>query len=199
MMRFNPDIHHRRTIRLQKYDYSSGGAYFVTICVQQRECLFGENSVGQMILNGAGKMVNEIWEALPERFQVVQLDQHVVMPNHFHGVVMLNHGRGESCIRPDVAGDTNDQVNHIDRPSGTIENSLGRVMQAFKSMTTNAYVKGVNLNGWPPFPGRLWQRNYFEHVILNEDDLANIRRYIADNPVKWGLDENNPVNAGVVL
>lgn len=67
-------------------------------------------------------------------------------------------------------------------------------MQAFKSMTTHAYVNGVNLNGWPSFPGRLWQRNYYEHIIRNDDDLANIRRYIAENPLKWDQDENHPKN-----
>jgi len=210
MNRFNPDIHHRRSNRLKDYDYSQAGAYFVTVCNQGRESLFGHIADGVMYLNEAGRIVKEIWESLPERFRIVQLDQFMVMPNHFHGIIMLNPGagtwrepdsindcRGESCIRPgsnirpDVAGEKGD---HKDRPYGTADNSLGRVIQAFKSLTTHTYVNGVNNHGWQPFPGRLWQRNYYEHVIRNEEELNNVREYIMYNPVRWAEDENNPVN-----
>ncbi len=172
--------------------------------------MFGHIAYGVMYLNEAGRIVKEIWESLPERFQVVQLDQFMVMPNHFHAIIMLNHGgstwrepdlindcRGESCIRPDVvdvmdvAGEKGD---HKDRPYGTADNSLGRVIQAFKSLTTHTYVKGVNSHGWQPFPGRLWQRNYHERVIRNEEELNRIREYIMHNPALWAEDENNPVN-----
>jgi putative transposase len=177
-MAFNPDIHHRRSIRLRDYDYSSAAAYFVTLCASQRECLFGEVVDGEMCSNEAGRMVTAIWAALPARFQNMHLDQYSMMPNHFHGIIMIdnnrhcpeNQGRGESCIRPIDVVDSGDQSDHKmgdhkDRPYGTLENSLGRMLQAFKSLTTHAYVTGVNLHGWPPFPGRLWQRNFYEHII----------------------------------
>ncbi|MBI5485023.1 MAG: hypothetical protein HY888_11260 [Deltaproteobacteria bacterium] len=102
----NPDIHHRRSIRLQEYDYSVNGAYFVTICTHDREGLFGSICDGEMELNEAGRMVAEWWLKLSEQFSHVTADEYVIMPNHFHGIIViadeLNHitGRGESCIRP---------------------------------------------------------------------------------------------------
>ncbi len=201
MTRFNPDIHRRRSVRLKDYDYSKAGAYFVTVCVQHRECLFGSVSNGEMLLNDAGRMIKAIWEELPERFKILQLDQFIVMSNHFHGIIILNDCRGESCIRPDVvnvsgvADGTGTKGDHKDRPYGTVDNSLGRIIQAFKSLTTHAYVNGVNNLDWPTFPGRLWQRNYYEHIIRNEDELTRARQYIINNPLKWELDEENPANA----
>lgn len=218
-MGYNPDIHHRRSLRLADYDYRDAGAYFVTICAYQRACLFGEVADGTMRLNDAGRMVQELWESLPSMFPSMRTEHHVVMPNHFHGIISIINGRGEPCVRPPcisphhtihgnrdhgderVPGDNEDfgdqknQGEHKVRPYGTDENSLGRVIQAFKSLTTHAYIEGVNNRGWPSFPGRLWQRNYYEYIIRNEKDLANIRQYITENPLKWDLDENNPVNA----
>jgi len=197
-MSYNPDIHHRRSIRLRDYDYSSAGAYFFTLCVQSRECLFGDIVDGDMMLNDAGRMIQVIWEALPERFHFAQLDEFRVMPNHFHGIVILNHGRGESCIRPvsldstDGDGEDQNQGEHKVRPYGTGENSLGRVIQAFKSLTTLAYVKGVNHLTWPPFPCNLWQRNYYERVIRNHNELTRARDYVVNNPMKWRMDKENP-------
>jgi len=201
-MSFNPEICHRRSIRLRDYDYRDAGAYFVTICSFQRECLFGEVVDGEVRLNDAGGMVSDLWEVLPERFQTVRTEEHVVMPNHFHGIIMILDGRGEPCVRPSFRkddnrgkGDQEQKGDHKDRPYGTEDNSLARVIQAFKSLTTHAYIEGVNFQEWPPFPGRLWQRNYYDRVIRSEKELANIRQYIVDNPAKWDLDENNPVNA----
>ena len=91
------------------------------------------------------------------------------------------HGQGEQG-----------QCEHKVRPYGTHTDSLGRILQAFKSITTNAYIRGVNQSGWPPFMGRLWQRNYYERVIRDEKELAAIREYILNNPIKWADDENNP-------
>src|SRR4030067_810673 len=87
---FNPDIHHRRSIRLRGYDYSQAGAYFMTLCTQKRECLFGAVVGDSMRLNDAGHMVQNIWEALPDLYAGVTLDTFVVMPNHIHGIIMLN-------------------------------------------------------------------------------------------------------------
>jgi REP element-mobilizing transposase RayT len=193
-MTYNPEIHHRRSVRLKEYDYSSCGAYFMTICVQGRESLFGEIINGGMRLNDAGRMVATVWHALPRRFPHVALDEFVVMPNHVHGIILLGDRRGEPCVRPvyhrqDHAGE------HKVRPYyGTADFSLGRVCQAFKSLTTVEYWRGVNDHNWPPFSGHFWQRNYYERIIRDEKELAVVREYIRHNPSKWEKDEENPAN-----
>lgn len=214
--RYNPDIHRRQSIRLSGYDYASGGAYFVTVCSQSRECLFGDVVNGVMELNDAGLMVQTVWDELPDWFSCVRIDHLVIMPNHIHGIIMLNEiakCRGKSCIRPVKSGIRPAMNNrprpdgrpitkgkprihgdHKDRPYGTLANTLGRVIQAYKSITTHRYIRGVNENHWPSFNKRLWQRNYYEHVIRNENDLMKIREYIDDNPAQWEIDENNPGN-----
>ncbi len=146
---------------------------------------------GAMVPNEAGRNIEAIWMGLPERFGGVVLDEFVVMPNHVHGIIILDR-RGESCIRPDNRGDHKTQGDHKDRPYGTTPDSLGRIIQAFKSLTTNVYIRGVNDHGWPPFPGRLWQRNYYERIVRDEDELAGIRTYIRDNPGRWDEDAENP-------
>lgn len=193
-MTYNPDVHHRCSIRLRKYDYSSSGAYFVTVCVQGRECLFGGIVQNDMVLNEAGRMVEEVWRSLPERFPHVMVDEFVVMPNHLHGIILLNECRGEPCVRPNFR-DEGEQVEHRVRPYGTADFSLGRICQALKSLTTVGYVRGVKDHDWSPFPGRLWQRNYHERIIRDETELIGVREYIRNNPLKWLDDEENPINA----
>jgi REP element-mobilizing transposase RayT len=200
-MTFNPDIHHRRSIRLREYDYSSAGAYFVTICTQGKECLFGRIDGDVMVLNDVGRMVKIVWQSLPERFPGIALDEFVVMLNHVHGIIMLHDGRGESCIRPDVDGHRltfHNQGDHKDRPygktdvpHGTLDGSLGRIVQAFKSITTHEYTVGVKQSGWRPFSGRLWQRNYYERVVRDDGELHGFREYIRYNPLKWADDDNH--------
>ena len=204
---FNPEIHHRHSIRLRDFDYSGNGAYFVTLCTQGRECLFGDIADGEMCVNDAGGMVEGVLLKLPERFPGFALDEYVIMPNHFHGIIILNDigRRGDTLCSPafDVGSSAFDQIQnegehqqnqgeHKVRPYGTMENSLGRIMQAFKSMTSVEYVRGVNEHDWPPFPGRLWQRNYYERIVRNDNELAAIREYIAYNPMKWAEDKENP-------
>jgi len=196
-MKYNPDIHHRQSVRLREYDYSADGAYFVTLCTQDRECLFGDIRDGVMTLSDAGRMVASVWGELATQYPGVEVDGHVVMPNHFHGIVMLTDRRGESCIRPPfdpcARPEMMNQGDHKDRPYGTEAGTLGRVVQAFKSITTNAYIRGVKDHDWPPFPGRLWQRNYYERVIRDEQEMCTIREYITCNPAKWAEDKENPV------
>ncbi len=174
-MSYDPDIHNRRSIRLDHYDYSQEGYYFITLCVQDRACLFGEISEDKMALNPAGKMIHKNWNELPKRFLNLKMDECVVMPNHLHGIVKLNQ------IKP---------VQYLDqlKPSGTLEHSIGRIFQAFKSITTHEYIQGVKQKNWPSFSGKLWQRNYWEHVITNEYELYFIREYISHNPEKWPSD-----------
>ncbi len=182
-MAYNPDIHHRRTIRLQKYDYSSHGAYFITICAQGRQCQFGEIEDGALRLNDAGVMVAECWNKLPERFPNVTMDEYVVMPNHFHGIILLN-----DFARP-PAVDVGGVCPHVNTPNGTAANSLSRVIQAFKSLTSVEYVRGVRDQNWLPFSGRLWQRNYYERVIRDYVELSGIGEYIKFNLVNWAMDD----------
>ena len=174
----------RHSIRLQEYDYSSAGPYYVTICIQNRFCLLGEISQADVELNGAGLMVYNQWLELPARFQNIKLDEFIVMPNHFHGIIVLNETAGASL----VDAQPNDNKEAGIKPAPT----LGDIIGAFKSITTNIYIKGVNGNKWESFPGKLWQRNYFERVIRDENEMNRIREYIRNNPIKWAYDENNP-------
>ena len=188
----NSEKHYRRSVRLKDYDYSQTGAYFVTVCTHNRECLFGEVADGEMILNDAGRMVRSVWNELPTRFPGLELDAFVVMPNHVHGIIVI-HGRSESRIRPDDCHNPN-LGDHKDRPYGTTAGSLGRIIQAFKSVVTHEYVMGIRQQRWTPFQGRLWQRNYYEHIIRNDDELNQTREYITQNQMQWELDEENPRN-----
>jgi len=184
-MRFNPDIHHRRSIQLKGYDYSQAGAYFVTICTRDRECLFGEVAEGQMRRSDAGEMIQQVWKDLPDRFVSIQIDEFIVMPNHIHGVIFIQQksNTSESRVRLDT------------RPTP----ALGDVICSFKSDATHQYIGGVAGKGWLPSPGKLWHRNYYEHVIRNEDELNRIRKYIQENPAQWAFDQENPISVGVGL
>lgn len=176
-MKFDPQKHHRRSIRLKDYDYSQAGAYYVTIDVQNRECFLGEIVNYEMVLNDAGKMVEEQWVALTERFPTVELDLYQVMPNHIHGIIVV----GATLAK---------------RPVGVVAQNknptLGDIIGAFKSITTHEYILGVDNKHWPQFYKRLWQRNYYEHVVRDEKDLNRIRDYIQSNPANWDEDEENP-------
>jgi len=183
-MQYNPNIHRRRSIRLKDYDYSQAGLYFITICVQNRLCLLGEIVDGAMVLNDAGEMVLGQWLPLADRFHSVELDEFIVMPNHFHGIIELvaehsNIGQPQG-IAPTIAQPP------IEQP---INPSIGDVIGAFKSLSTNEYIAGVKQKSWPPFHQKLWQRNYYEHVIRSEQSYLDIVEYIRNNPLKWIEDK----------
>jgi REP element-mobilizing transposase RayT len=190
-MPYNPSIHHRRNIRLKGYDYSREGLYFVTMCVQHRVCLFGNIVDGKMVLNDMGKMVGKWWMELPHKFPDIALDTYVVMPNHFHGII-VNTGNGDAVatvgadlrVCPYTTGEQTTgkyRGEHIGSP-------LHVVIQWFKTMTTNEYIRGVKTLDWMPFNKKLWQRNYYEHIIRNEQSHQNIFNYIIHNPEKWEDD-----------
>ncbi len=165
---------HRRSIRRHGYDYAQDGIYFVTICIEKRLSLLGEFADEQLRLNKCGEMVETLWLALPSRFPRIALDEYVVMPNHFHGVVVFH--------APTITNGATTKV----------VPTIGDVVGAWKSLTTNAYIQGVEDFGWPNFPKRLWQRNYYEHIIRSERDLDAIREYIRLNPTCWEKDAENP-------
>ena len=189
MNKYNPKIHHRRSIRLKGYDYSQAGLYFITICVQNRACLFGEIKNGQMILNDAGKMMEAEWLNLKDRFPNIELNEFVTMPNHFHGILQIvgaNDGGGQpQGIAPTIAPTGEPTTAPTGEPSAK---TIGDMMDAFKSITTVAYIRGVKTLGWQPFDGKLLQRNYYEHIIRDEKAYHNISNYIINNPAKWAED-----------
>jgi REP-associated tyrosine transposase len=162
----------RKIIRLDGYDYSRVGAYFVTICTQSKVRLFGDVVDGTMQLNDAGRMLEKWWVKLGDRFDNVVIDEYVVMPNHLHGVIILT----------DVGSSQTGA--HAGAP-------LQGVLQWFKTMTTNEYIRGVKQNVWEPFPGKLWQRSYYDHIIRNDEKLNRARKYIMGNPIRWSEDEYN--------
>jgi len=319
-MPYDPNRHHRRSIRLKGYDYSQAGAYFITICTQDRACLFGKVVNGEMRLNDAGRMVLAEWNMLPERFPHVVLDAFVVMPNHVHGIVVITNpatddtattaptivgtglvpapnagtmgavpdagtmgavpdagtmgavpnagtmgaapnagtmgaapdagtmgaapdagtmgavpNAGTMGAVPDDGATTRvaptaativgtDLVPVPDDGATTrvaptaativgtglvpvpnagattrvaptvgdiVAPTVGDIVGAFKSRVTVEYIRGVKTSGWPPFRGRLWQRNYYEHIIRNERALNAIRQYIIENPRRWQMDREN--------
>ena len=236
-MPYDPVRHHRRSIRLKDYDYALAGAYTVTVCAQNRACLFGEIVDGAMRLGQAGAMVQTTWEEIPTYYPGVQVDAFVVMPNHVHGIVVLSPpddptaaasvsptdgaiaalssvGAGPRACpdRPanaqigfDAATPPADheplrtprsanEGGQARGPAPTVPApmSLSEVVHRFKSLTTARYRHGVAAHDWPPFAGRLWQRNFYEHIIRNEATLERHRQYIADNPARWYDDPENP-------
>ncbi|MCD4825639.1 MAG: hypothetical protein K8S55_13675 [Phycisphaerae bacterium] len=198
-MPYDNKRHHRRSIRLKGYDYSQAGAYFVTICTQDRECLFGEIVDGKMVLNDAGRMICRWYSELKNKYPDIRCDEFVCMPNHTHFVIINAGGNVRADrpgVRPGVRPDVQpDSMGETSKPSKTGEHAgspLRAVVQWFKTMTTNEYIRGVKQHGWTPFPGKLWQRNYYDHIVRNEHEMNRIREYIANNPLKWEIDRDNP-------
>lgn len=190
--KFDPTKHHRRSIRLKGYDYASEGAYFATIVTQGRACLFGEIRDGKMILNEAGQMIVKWWNELPNKFPDMILGAFVVMPNHFHGIIII-----EKTVGADLRVCPNGEIisgEHIGSPLRKPNAPLSQIVQWFKTMTTNEYIRGVKQLGWIPFIGKFWQRNYYEHVIRNEKELRQKTDYILNNPFRWEDDKENPGN-----
>lgn len=186
-MKYDPAKHHRQSIRLKGYDYSSSGAYFITLCTHQRQCLFGKIVAGEMQLNLYGAIVAEEWQRTPEIRANFAIDVWIVMPNHFHGIVIIDHS---------------DQTDHSNRSlparrthgSAPLPNSLHRRPQSlssfvagFKSITTKRINTIRNAAGTP-----VWQRNYYECIIRDRDSVAKIRQYIQKNPSVWAKAQLHP-------
>jgi len=183
----NPE-NHRRSIRLKGYDYTRAGAYFVTICTKDRACLFGDVADGVMRLDQMGHIVRQCWLAIPDHVPHVLLDEFVVMPNHVHGiiVIMATHIVGATHASPLQNDDT------PTRPRGPQRQSVASIVGSFKSAAT----KRINeQRGTPGAP--VWQRNYYEHIIRDDESLNRIRQYIAENPLHWYLDRENPNAIGM--
>lgn len=199
----------RKPIRLEGYDYSKSGMYFVTICVHDRLHLFGKittsvGSVGEglcafpcafptttpkMELNDAGQMINKWWNELCKKYGNIKLHEYTIMPNHFHGIIQI-----VDLIKTAGTAKTGNSVKqipgeHIPIQGEHIGSPLHTMMGWFKTMTTNEYIRMVKSNGWAPFSGKLWQRNYYEHIIRDEQSRLKIARYIDNNPLNWEINK----------
>jgi REP element-mobilizing transposase RayT len=250
-MPYNSNIHHRRSIRLKRYDYTQRGAYFVTICTHQRNCLFGEIVDGEIKLNTNGEIARGSWLSIPRDFKNVELDEFVIMPNHLHGIIIIESSEvagealanqdfsqsfsevvGEALANQDfsqsfseVAGealanqdfsqlfsevvgealanqDFSKQQNlssqcfaptvhtgETVKINGTKPQSLAAITQNYKSVSTRQINRMNKAKG-----NVIWQRNYYEHIIRNEEALNNILEYVVNNPINWVKDQENPAN-----
>ena len=217
--KYNPKIHHRRSIRFKGYDYSQKGLYFVTLCIKDRECLFGEIIEGEMMLNDPGRMVKKWYNELENKFPDIKCHEHIVMPNHFHCIIenmgtSVGADLGVCPIHPYPDNEPPSQIdgasmNDVDscndekggHKGAPLQSSifgehtgspLWQLIQWFKTMSTNEYIRNVKANNWSRFKGKLWQRNYWEHIIRNEKSYFTIADYIINNPKNWDIDSINP-------
>ncbi len=183
----NFNKHHRRSIRLKGYDYSREGGYFVAVDTWKHECIFGEIVGAEMRLNEIGNIVRVEWYRTSEIRSNVELDEFVVMPNHMHGIIIIHENetdvsryrRGVSQYAPtEQSGPTK-----FRSPSRTV----GAIIRGFKSATTKRIneIRCKGISQYAPSGDPVWQRNYWEHVIRDENELNRIRNYIINNPVKW--------------
>lgn len=214
--KYNPNIHHRRSIRLKGYDYSSEGLYFITICCHNKVCLFGHVVNGAMVLNEYGQVAFNEWIKTPEIRPNVELGEFIVMPNHIHGIIRITR-RGESHS-PNIESNTPDSESHSSDGRGVLNTpdfmgesntpdfgddykmgesvspqryspqlrgpsqTIGAIVRGYKSAVT----KKLNALG---VGRKVWQRDYYEHIIRNEQSYYNISKYIVNNPSKWSDDK----------
>lgn len=190
-MLYNPEIHKRKSIRLKGYDYSREGLYFVTICTYNRENLFGKitnNPVGanlcvrpknecEMILNNAGLMIEKWIKELSNKYKNIRCNEYVIMPNHIHCVIEIVENR--DCF---IIDESVNKGEHVGSP-------LPEMVKWFKTMTTNEYIKMVKNSELPNFDKHIWQRNYYENIIRNDEIYQKISEYIINNPIKWEEDK----------
>jgi putative transposase len=213
-VKYNPDKHHRQSIRLKGYDYTSPGAYFITICSYQRECLLGEIVDGEMQLNQLGNVVRSHWIKLPTYHSHLQLDAWVVMPNHVHGILILTHNgvgaglgenisvepmnlmskpapTGQSINTPRAGLGENisvEPMNLMSKPAPTGHyHGIPEIIRGFKTFSARRINEIRKVKGIP-----VWQRNYYEHIIRNEESLQHLRQYIHNNPLSWWEDQLHP-------
>ena len=181
-----PTKYNRRSLRLKHYDYSRAGCYFITICIQGREHLFGEILEGKMIFNEAGRMIHTLWYEINDDFQNVYLHEFVIMPNHIHGIIEIVDNVGVPLVG--TLDMDNTKIKTTSRAPIKGAPTVGDVVGAFKSKTTNAYIKMVKNNTLPPFNKRIWQRNYHEHIIRDDADYLRVAEYTVNNPLTWEDD-----------
>lgn len=184
-MAFNPDIHHRQSIRITNHDYSQQGGYFITVCTHQRAHLFGEIIDGRMVLNDTGIIAQKCWHEIPTHFPMVFLDESVIMPNHMHGIITIN-GVGANNHSPNSIARNIRANNHSPLPKGIngTSKTVGSIIRGFKIGVTCCYRN----HG---YADPIWQRNYWERIIRDERELQSVRQYIRNNPAQWQHDDLN--------
>jgi REP element-mobilizing transposase RayT len=172
----------RKSLRLKGWDYHTPGFYFVTICAKEMASFFGTVVKGRMVLNDAGRMVKQVWDEIPRFYEGVAIDEAVVMPNHFHGVVrLLEKGAPTGgWDRAPTGGCPYEGAVPCGCPL-----SLPDVVHNFKSLSTTRYIQGVKKANWRAFDGKLWHRNYWDVIVRDEKALSNIRNYIRFNPQNY--------------
>ncbi|MCA4776107.1 transposase [Empedobacter stercoris] len=212
MSNYNPNKHHRRSIRLVGYDYSQAGLYFVTICCEDKMCRFGQVKNGTMVLNEYGQIAHDEWVKTAQIRPNVQLHEFVVMPNHIHGIIqLLDIGRGElhspdnnelhspdnnelhSPDNNELHSPDNNELHLYDENNWGVcktplrgpSQTIGAIVRGYKSSVT----KQINLLCAFDAPIKLWQRNYYDHIIRNEQSYQRISEYIFNNPAKWKEDK----------
>ena len=187
----------RRSIRLHGYDYSRKGAYFITLCAKNRQCLFGKIADDKMVLNEYGKIVQDEWMESSKIRKEIKLDYFIVMPNHIHGIIFITNRNtplrstdaNDVGATPPNGGTSRPAPPQAESPPprGPKPKSLGSFVAGFKSIATR------RINELRKTPGvSVWQRNYYDHIIRNENELHQIREYIVNNPAKWEYDRENP-------
>ncbi len=173
----------RRVRRLQDYDYSWAGAYFVTMCTHNRERLFGKVAASEMYLNTFGGIVQSAWSSLPECYPTILLDEFIVMPDHVHGIIVITED-GEKKHPAEAIYEFPRRMSRLQRREMLLPKIIGR----FKQNSA----KQINLLRNSPGVA-VWQRNYYEHIIRNAESARRIREYIASNPLKWTIKGENRV------
>jgi REP element-mobilizing transposase RayT len=175
----------RKSLRLTNFDYSQTGLFYITICVNQQLCLFGDVVDKKLQINDAGKMIAHSFIEITKHYHGFDIDTYIVMPNHFHGILIINKQpvgappRGHPFLKQRLFDQNTLTLNEL---------SLGDVVGRFKSITTHRYIMGVKKNQWKPFYEKLWQRNYYDRIIKNKKTLYATRKYIIDNPLHWKIN-----------
>jgi putative transposase len=189
-MSYNPTVHHRKSIRLKGYDYSQEGLYFITICCKKKECMFGqielvENSEAVMQLNEAGKIAKDCWLQIPKHFPNAVLHEYIIMPNHIHGIIELMKPDGSAYVGAEnfqPLQTTNRVIPPKNEFQKIIPRSIGSIIRGYKTGVTKWFRSNSEIY-------TVWQRNYYEHIIRNEQSYHKISNYITNNPAKWSEDK----------
>lgn len=200
-MKYNPEKHNRRSIRLKNYNYSQSGAYFITICTNKRECLFGKIINGEMILNEYGKIVKNCWLEIPQHFPNVELDEFIIMPNHIHGIIVITENENQNIVENDIVVNTIfvGAIHELplrctnDDEIGWEKNNIKQRRKMLIPKIVGRFKMNVakHINQIRQTPGvPVWQRNYYEHIIRNKIELYRIIKYIIHNPLNWESDNN---------
>ena len=193
-MHNNPNKPKRRSIRILEYDYTQQGAYFISICTHLKKHIFGEITSGSMKLSPLGEIAHYQWLQLPQRFSNIELDAFIIMPNHIHGILIINKPQHPITRRysPDLSNEDTPQVSTLtpcppvnsNPPHGTIPGSIGAIIQNYKSLTSRKINMLLRSKNNP-----IWQRNFYEHIVRDETDYERIVEYIENNPISWSDDK----------